>query len=85
MIEAYRTQHRDIGIDDVGSVEPAAQTDFEHHRVDRRVGGTASSAASVLYSKNVSVTAPRAASMRSKAASSAASLTCTPSICTRSL
>ena len=35
MIEAHRAQHRHIGIDDVGRIEPAAESHLEHHGLDR--------------------------------------------------
>ena len=36
MIDADRTDHGDVGVDDVGGVEPSAQPHFEHRHVDRR-------------------------------------------------
>ncbi len=67
MIEADRADHRHIRIDEIGGVEAAAEPHLEQRELDAAAPRRACSAASVLYSKKVSVVAPRAASMRSKA------------------
>ena len=79
VIDADRNDDRDVGVDDVDGIEPAAQADLEHDRVRRVRSRTTSSAASVLNSKNVSESWPSASAMRSNAAISDASDTIAPS------
>jgi hypothetical protein len=37
MIQPHRAQHRDVGVNDIGGIEPTAQPDFEHYRADTGV------------------------------------------------